>query len=394
MKRKITEYFYFTKSERNGTIILFLVLFLLLLFPSILPFFENEEKTDFSAFKNEMAETINEAVEIPEAKPISENEAKKETAYLFDFDPNLASEEELNLLGFDKKTAKTLIKFRSAGKRFEQPEDLKSVYGLKNSLFEKLQPFIKISEKPKKEFTNIKKPKPIEIAPDLFNFDPNVADEEELSYLGLSQKVVQTVINYRNKGATFRKADDFAKIYGLSSEQFEKLRPYIQIKNNTPTKRPQVQVSEQASVETPPKKTNKDFTIDINTATVEDWQELSGIGPYYSKKIVNFRDKLGGFHSVDQVSETYRLPDSTFQKIRPFLKSSPINKKLDINSATIEELKAHPYIDYKKASLIYNYRIQHGPYKTAEDLKKIKVFSTDFINKIHPYLMFNESHIE
>jgi competence protein ComEA len=72
---------------------------------------------------------------------------------------------------------------------------------------------------------------------------------------------------------------------------------------------------------------------------------LPGIGSKLSQRIIAFRNKLGGFYSVEQVGETYRLPDSTFQKIKPKLILGNNNvKQININAASIDEMKAHPYL--------------------------------------------------
>jgi competence protein ComEA len=105
-------------------------------------------------------------------------------------------------------------------------------------------------------------------------------------------------------------------------------------------------------------------------------------------RIVNFRDKLGGFYSIEQVGETFGLPDSTFQKIKPLLqlKNSSI-RKININTATVDELKAHPYIKYSIANPIVAYRTQHGPFSNIEDIKKVMVVTNEIYNKIAPYLI-------
>jgi competence ComEA-like helix-hairpin-helix protein len=102
---------------------------------------------------------------------------------------------------------------------------------------------------------------------------------------------------------------------------------------------------------------------------------------------VSFRDKLGGFYSVDQVGETFALPDSTFQKIRQYLKIETISiKKININTATIDELKGHPYIRWSIANPIIAYRNEHGAFSKPEDLKKIVAVTDELFNKIAPYL--------
>jgi competence ComEA-like helix-hairpin-helix protein len=96
---------------------------------------------------------------------------------------------------------------------------------------------------------------------------------------------------------------------------------------------------------------------------------------------------LGGFYSVTQVGETFGLPDSTFQKIKQYLKLENTSiKKININKTTVDELKAHPYIKYSLANPIIAYRNEHGEFAKLEDIKKIMAVTDDVYNKIAPYL--------
>jgi len=92
-------------------------------------------------------------------------------------------------------------------------------------------------------------------------------------------------------------------------------------------------------------------------------------------------------YAVEQIAETYGLPDSTFQKIKPYLFVTDGSiKKLNINAATTDELKTHPYIRYQLANVIVNFRLQHGNYKQVEDLKKIMILTDDVYEKLKPYI--------
>jgi len=114
---------------------------------------------------------------------------------------------------------------------------------------------------------------------------------------------------------------------------------------------------------------------------------LPGIGSKLAARIINFRDKLGGFYSVEQVKETFGLPDSTYQKIKQYLNlENPSVKKININTATVDELKAHPYIKYILANPIVAYRNEHGLFSKIEDVKKVMVVTEEVYSRIAPYL--------
>jgi len=223
--------------------------------------------------------------------------------------------------------------------------------------------------------------------PELFYFDPNTISAEQWERLGVKEKTVHTIKNYLSKGGAFRKREDLQKIYGLSQEQYNQLSPYIKIKTSA---------DDYSSINNEREKENAfdasharaHFTaIDINISDTTQLISLPGIGSKLANRIIGFRDKLGGFYSVDQVGETYGLQDSVFQKIKKYLQCNDISvKKININTATKDELKTHPYIRWNIANAIIEYRNQHGQFTSVEDLKKINAVDKETLNKIMHYL--------
>ncbi len=222
----------------------------------------------------------------------------------------------------------------------------------------------------------------------LFNFDPNTLDADGFKKLGLRPTTIGTIMNYRNKGGKFRTAGDLQKIYGLHPDEFERLQPYITIAGR---QQPSMQENEK-SVENRQNYTGEKpaaYTIkfiDINKADTTAWIALPGIGSKLANRIVNFRNKLGGFHSIEQVAETYALPDSVFRKIKPRLILEPGITKININTADIELLKTHPYIRYNNARLIIAYRNANGPFKSTDALQNIMTLKQEDYIKMLPYL--------
>ena len=219
---------------------------------------------------------------------------------------------------------------------------------------------------------------------ELFFFDPNTISAGGWKKLGLKDKTIHTIQNYLSKGGYFKKPEDLQKVYGLHTNEYERLVPFIKIQ---PAKKT---VNDNPSIETYPSKT---FTshysaVDINTADTSAFNALPGIGSKLAARIVNFRDKLGGFYSITQVGETYGLPDSTFKKIKQYLKLENTSiKKININTATVDELKAHPYIKWSIANPIVAYRNEHGSFLKVEDIKKVMSVTDEIYSKIIPYLM-------
>jgi competence protein ComEA len=158
----------------------------------------------------------------------------------------------------------------------------------------------------------------------LFYFDPNTLDSAGWQKIGLHDKTINTILNYRNKGGRFKQPEDLRKIYSLKKEEADVLIRYVQIK---PINEQRLQTNEPH--EELQKKSNyhkqtallaaNPQTIDINTATVEEFKSLPGIGEVLSNRIIKFRGAIHGFKSIEDIRKTYGLSDSTYQLIQPYL---------------------------------------------------------------------------
>jgi competence protein ComEA len=211
----------------------------------------------------------------------------------------------------------------------------------------------------------------------LFEFDPNTLSADGWRKLGLRDRAIQIIKNYLSRGGKFRQPADLKKIYGLPREFAARLSPYVRI-----------QVPGKDYREEAPKfKKREPSVVDINTADSAALIALPGIGSKLARRIINFRDKLGGFYSVEQVKETYGLPDSTFQQIKSLLKVSPAAvSTVNINTAEAGELSRHPYLGRNLANAIVKYRQQHGAYRSVVDLQKIVLITPEIFQKIVHYL--------
>lgn len=220
----------------------------------------------------------------------------------------------------------------------------------------------------------------------LFPFDPNTIGTKEWQMLGVRDKTIATIEKYISKGGHFYKADDISKIWGLTEEDKIALLPYVQIKDQRQA-RSFPQNNNTRSYGFKPYHKYEQQPFDINTADSATLDSLPGIGPRLAKRIITFRERLGGFTSVEQVGETYGLPDSTFLRIRSkLLIGKEVLNKINLNSCTLEQLKAHPYIRYALANSILQYRKQHGTFSELQDLKKIMIISDSIYYRISPYL--------
>lgn len=220
---------------------------------------------------------------------------------------------------------------------------------------------------------------------ELFYFDPNTLSVDEWKRLGVREKTASTIRNYISKGGRFYKPEDISKIWGLHVDEVKRLLPYVRIEIKPADIYNKYPDSEKGKTYEKPKYTI--VSVDVNNADTSAFIALPGIGSKLSARIIAFREKLGGFYKAEQVAETYGLPDSTFQKIKTKLVISNSNvKKLNINTATVDELKAHPYLRYNIANAIVQYRTQHGSFSSVNDIKMIMLITEEIYNKAAPYL--------
>ena len=227
-------------------------------------------------------------------------------------------------------------------------------------------------------------------AAERFYFDPNTVSAEGWARLGLREKTIQTIQHYLAKGGHFRSPEDLAKVYGLHPDEYERLAPYVRITPATTT------ATATAAVTAPtlppaeksfPPPAKRYTAVDINLADTTAFIALPGIGSKLAARIISFREKLGGFYSIDQIGETYGLPDSTFQKLKTyFILRAPQLRKININTATLDELKAHPYIRYALANPIIAYRNEHGRFASPDELRKVMAVTEEIYHRLAPYL--------
>ncbi|MEM7550203.1 MAG: helix-hairpin-helix domain-containing protein [Bacteroidota bacterium] len=213
----------------------------------------------------------------------------------------------------------------------------------------------------------------------LFVWDPNKISQADMAKLGIRKKVSETLINYRNSGGQFYKKEDLLKLYGLDSVTYLRIAPYVFIDNSLVNRG------------TPDKnRANRSAILDINKADSLKWTNLRGIGSVLSSRIVKYRNLLGGYHSIDQLYEVYGLDSAVIKSIFPQLVISDSNSinKINLNFASYERLRDHPYINSISARKIVSKRTIDGSFENIEEIKPL-IDGKDEWEKIEPYITLN-----
>lgn len=221
-----------------------------------------------------------------------------------------------------------------------------------------------------------------------FPFDPNTADSTDLLRLGLRPWQVRSVYRYRAAGGVYRQPSDFARLYGLTQKEYRELEPYIRIApdyqpaaDRYGTARPSRADSLRPHY---PAKLRLSETIDLNAADTALLQRVPGIGHYFAREIASYRQRLGGFYSADQLLEIEDFPE----KALSYFAVHGATAKLAVNHLTLNQLKRHPYLNYYQAKAIVDYRRLRGPLKSLADLRLLKDFTADDLERLSHYVEF------
>jgi DNA uptake protein ComE-like DNA-binding protein len=210
-----------------------------------------------------------------------------------------------------------------------------------------------------------------------FSFNPNAVSEDSLRLLGFSAKLASRLINYRQKGGRFYSQDDLLKLYGMSDDLFEQIRPWIVIPSNKAN-----------SIREKPTIAKVIESFDLNYADSITLRQVKGIGLVLAKRIIRYRESLGGFINVEQLRQVYGLDSATVTGLfsHCFIEGNFIPRKLNLNEVDEKLLSNHPYMSKADAKIIVMYILQHGKFTSLVDLKKIHGIKEGTIDRILPYL--------
>ena len=257
----------------------------------------------------------------------------------------------------------------------------------------------------------------------LTSFDPNTADSTQLLALGLTPWQVRNIYRYRAAGGVYTCPEDFAQLYGLTVKKSRELLPYIRISDDYRMaadvyKRPSRHYGTHAGANqrssfsqttggdsSPaagaahgragqadgmfyPAKLKAGETISLNASDTMALRRVPGIGPYFARKIARYRTRLGGFVSRDQLLEIQDFPESALPYFAVESDAASSIRRININTATSEELRQHPYISFLMARQIMDYRRLRGKVTDLNDFRLLPTFTEDVIRKLRPYIEY------
>ena len=212
-----------------------------------------------------------------------------------------------------------------------------------------------------------------------FPFNPNTMTDDKWLDLGLTNYQIKVIKNYLAKGGKFYKKEDFKKMYSITDAEYDVLEPYITIPNKYDSIN---------HTKTFDKIIKPLYTVSINKCDTFDLDEVKGIGPSYARRIFKYGERLGGYIKKEQLMEVFGLDSVKYNEIKASIIIDTTGlRRININKATIQDLKKHPYFDYYLAKSIVTYRLKNGDYKQVKDIKKAPLIYDDFYQKIAPYLI-------
>lgn len=310
--------------------------------------------------------------------------ATDSTAHFSPFDPNTADYRTMTEAGLPRNIAVSILKWREAGKVFRIREDVALCYGMTDSLYFLIEPYITIGEeyriKPstdyKSDYYHSERGQTLDsISYTPFRIDTATADY--LHTLGFSHRQAELVVRYREMIGGYRSMEEFAECYAVDSAMAERLRPYIIFAERDTTA---TIVYEREAIS---------FPVNINTADSATLRRVRGIGAKSVGDILRYRELLGGYYSVDQISELDVVTEENFRIISQQIYADSVDiKKISINFASPKVLEVHPYLSNRMLRRIINKRELKGGWSTIQEMIDDDIFTEEEAARVAPYLDF------
>ncbi|MDX9906198.1 MAG: helix-hairpin-helix domain-containing protein [Bacteroidales bacterium] len=224
-----------------------------------------------------------------------------------------------------------------------------------------------------------------------YPFNPNELDESQWKKMGLRDRIVNNIMNYRKKGGRFRDKEGFRKIYGLTDKEFSILQPYLVFDPPVKSEYPKdTALKPDGNHDQYAKKDFLPIRVEINSADSAALLNLKGIGPSFAGRIVKYRSRLGGFYKPEQLMEIRGLDSVRFNQFRDQIElNSGLIIKMDLNNMNFKDLLKHPYFEYYLVKAIFEKKDQVKVFDSVEQVKYLPVMYEELFEKISPYITVN-----
>lgn len=374
MLTPLQNYFHYSRGERRGTVALFSIVTLLIGFYFVKDIVYQPENVSVNVqeFEAKIAAFNTEELVVE----------KESVNSYFLFDPNTIGVEEWILLGFSQKQAESIENYKASGAVFKIKKDLLKLFMVDESKYAQLESYIDLPEAYEE---NKYKNESVESYYSKEVYAVVLAESPSPIYEGFED---YENVHYSKKNNVYQ----YCILPFESHQEADSLINELKIENGQVISLSSTKgyyAINQKKTDSQKKFENnyEQLEIDLNAADTSDLKKLYGIGSGYANRIVNYREVLGGFIDLDQLNEVYGLQKETIDQIQPYLYLGEITEeKLNINEATVDELKMHPYIEWKVANSIVQIRNNYGKFASIEGIKKSKLMDEELFEKIKPYI--------
>nr|WP_319398666.1 helix-hairpin-helix domain-containing protein [uncultured Carboxylicivirga sp.] len=343
-----------SKKEQTSMFSLFLLLLLLIVFLFIKPtFVKHEANADLQAWVDSIVQNT------------SINSKKNSDIEFFTFNPNSVSEDELLSLGFSKYAAGNLLKYRNAGGVIRSFEKLSQVYGMDSNHLQKIKPYIVYPS------NNQKRYQPVETNTGFkYRIDLNMKDSAQLMKLKINQAVVEDIIDLK-RSYYFNQRVDVDLLRGCDWERWNGIKDTLLFK----------------------KQTNRvvadEFQIELNSADTAELALLKGVGKVLSRRIVYYRNRLGGFYDLNQLNEVEGISPIVLADNKSYIIiDTLLVQKININRSSLRRMKNHPYMNFYQAKDIYENRKKSEV--SLSEIIEFESFRDADMNRIRRYFIDKE----
>lgn len=299
-------------------------------------------------------------------------ERRTDSVRLRPFDPNRATFDELLALGLTKHEAVSLLKYRASGKIFRIPEDVALCYGIGDSLYRALAPYIRIGRRYAIAPAEYRPERilPAPLPPSPFRID--TVSARYLRAIGaLSKRQAEAFIRWRDRSGIYD-MEELRACYVVSDSVASALEPYVIFPERTPA--------------------GEELPVELNTADSATLRRVAGIGAKTVGTILAYRERLGGFVRAEQLAEVPGVTESNYEKILQQIRCDSCEiRKIDINFARPNELARHPYMAPRTLRRLLKARELKGGWSTAEELVEEHIMTRGEAERLAPYLHFGRN---